>query len=49
VTGEQHAQQFRVICLVEELDRSSQGGGSSRRRAEQDAAERLLNSLLEDD
>lgn len=49
VTGEQHAQEFRVTCQVEELGRSSRGIGSSRRRAEQDAAERLLNELRQDD
>ena len=48
VTGEQHAQEFRVICRVEDLGRSSQGSGSSRRRAEQCAAERLLNALQQD-
>lgn len=49
VSGEQHAQHFRVTCQVDGLERSSQGDGTSRRRAEQDAAERMLNSLLEDD
>jgi len=49
VTGEQHAQQFRVTCRVDDLDRSSEGSGSSRRRAEQDSADRLLEALRQDD
>lgn len=48
VSGEQHAQEFRVICYVEDLKRTSRGTGSSRRRAEQDAAERMLSTLQQD-
>ena len=42
IEGEAHAQTFHVTCEVSDLDRRSQGSGSSRRRAEQEAAERLL-------
>jgi ribonuclease III len=40
--GEAHAQTFHVTCDVAALGRQSQGSGSSRRRAEQEAAERIL-------
>lgn len=42
VEGEAHAQTFSVSCEVAALGRRVQGGGSSRRRAEQEAAERML-------
>jgi ribonuclease III len=42
VQGEDHAQSFRVSCEVAELKLRTEGEGSSRRRAEQEAAERLL-------
>src|ERR1700761_9491469 len=42
IEGEAHAPTFHVTCEVPELKRHSQGSGSSRRRAEQEAAERLL-------
>src|ERR1700742_4157695 len=42
IEGEAHAQTFHVTCEVTDLDRRSVGSGSSRRRAEQEAAERLL-------
>jgi ribonuclease III len=45
VEGEPHAQTFRVSCAVESLGRRVHGGGSSRRRAEQQAAERMLSEL----
>jgi ribonuclease III len=45
VEGEPHAQTFRVSCAVESLGRCVHGGGSSRRRAEQQAAERMLSEL----
>jgi ribonuclease III len=47
VTGEAHAQSFRVECTLEALGKRTQGVGSSRRRAEQDAASRALR-LLQD-
>jgi len=42
VEGELHAQLFRVRCEVEPLAACAQGEGSSRRRAEQAAAARVL-------
>ncbi len=42
VTGEAHAQRFTVLCDVAQLQVRVTGEGSSRRRAEQDAAERAL-------
>jgi ribonuclease-3 len=45
VSGEQHAQMFVVKCVVDALGLEAAGKGSSRRRAEQDAAGRLLESL----
>jgi len=46
VEGEAHAQTFRVSCEVAELRLRVHGGGSSRRRAEQEAAERMLRELV---
>jgi ribonuclease-3 len=42
VTGEPHEQHFRVRCDVEELQIAAVAEGSSRRRAEQEAAQRIL-------
>lgn len=44
VEGEQHAQVFWVLCEVQgpKITTSAQGSGSSRRRAEQEAAEKIL-------
>ncbi len=47
-TGKDHAQTFVVRCLVEALDRSATAAGPSRRKAEQLAAERLLEALDHD-
>jgi ribonuclease-3 len=47
VEGEDHAQRFTVSCEVASLSLSAHGSGSSRRRAEQQAAERLLARLAE--
>jgi ribonuclease-3 len=47
VEGEDHAQRFTVSCEVATLRLSAHGSGSSRRRAEQEAAERLLARLAE--
>jgi len=47
VTGSQHAQTFRVRCFLPDDGRSAEGEGTSRRRAEQQAAESAL-ALLED-
>ncbi len=45
VEGEAHAQQFLVRCDVPALGLERPGEGSSRRRAEQQAAERILDAL----
>jgi ribonuclease-3 len=49
VSGEAHDQFFRVSCSVAGLGvEPAQGSGSSRRLAEQAAAEQLLARLLAD-
>ncbi len=45
VEGEPHEQVFHVLCEAPQPGAASQGSGSSRRRAEQQAAERLLAQL----
>lgn len=46
VSGQAHAQSFRVQCAVSEADvKPTQGQGSSRRQAEQTAAELMLQQL----
>ncbi len=45
ISGEPHEQTFRVLCRVDELQCAVEGSGSSRRKAEQDAAARLLSTL----
>jgi len=45
VEGEAHAQTFRVRCAVEALRVRAEGEASSRRRAEQAAAQQLLAQL----
>jgi ribonuclease-3 len=45
IRGEPHNQVFQVICVVDELNHKIQGSGSSRRKAEQDAASQLLSLL----
>jgi ribonuclease III len=45
VEGEDHRQQFTVSCAVESLDARSAGSGSSRRAAEQAAAESMLAQI----
>jgi ribonuclease-3 len=47
ISGEPHAQHFRVRCEVVALAAEAAGEGSSRRRAEQAAAEKLLAGLAE--
>ncbi|OOZ37376.1 ribonuclease III [Solemya velesiana gill symbiont] len=46
VVGEQHNQTFTVKCQVSSLKMESEGTGSSRRKAEQDAASHLLEHLV---
>jgi ribonuclease-3 len=45
VSGSDHAQKFRVRCLLADGDEATEGEGTSRRRAEQQAAERMLDLL----
>ena len=45
VEGEAHEQTFHVTCEVPVLQLAAEGRGSSRRRAEQEAAERILAGL----
>ena len=47
--GEPHDKTFTVVCSVPADGRSSRGSGSSRRKAEQDAAEKLLARLIGDE
>jgi ribonuclease-3 len=49
VSGDQHAQSFVVKCVVEALGMEMTGEGSSRRKAEQEAAGRMLESLQNND
>lgn len=44
--GSEHAQQFEVQCVVAGLNQPTIGLGASRRKAEQAAAERALEQLL---
>jgi ribonuclease III len=45
VEGEPHAQTFHVSCEVADLGVNAHGSGLSRRRAEQEAAERILQDI----
>jgi ribonuclease-3 len=45
VEGEAHAQTFHVSCEVADLGLHASGSGSSRRRAEQEAAEGILRDI----
>jgi ribonuclease-3 len=45
VSGEPHAQAFRVSCSVPQMELSAQGEAGSRRHAEQQAAAKVLESL----
>ncbi len=47
VAGESHAQTFRVQCALDGMNKSAEGEGLSRRRAEQAAAQQLLTQLGE--
>jgi len=46
VSGEPHDQRFRVRCDVGELAITAEADGNSRRRAEQEAAQRVLDDPL---
>ena len=45
IGGSQHAQTFKVFCRVADLGKEALGKGSSRRKAEQQAAENMLRQL----
>jgi len=45
ITGESHEQTFTVILKIESLNQSANGVGTSRRKAEQDAANKMLGIL----
>jgi len=45
ISGEPHAQHFRVRCEVPALQLQAQGEGSSRRAAEQESAQHALEAL----
>lgn len=45
VEGQQHNQQFYVVCRVDAFDAVTRGHGISRRVAEQQSAERMLQKL----
>ena len=47
ISGRQHAQHFVVRCRLEDATHAVEGEGSSRRRAEQAAAERMLGLLTQ--
>ena len=47
IDGEAHRQHFRVSCVVSALNLKVTGEGASRRRAEQEAAQRMLEQLIE--
>jgi ribonuclease-3 len=48
-SGKAHNQTFEVACHVPVLNKSTQGAGNSRRKAEQVAARRMLQELEQDD
>ncbi len=48
IEGDQHCQQFTVSCRVDTLDMAREGRGSSRRKAEQRAAEAFLAAIDND-
>lgn len=45
VSGEQHKQTFEVSCRIGALEATTNGAGTSRRGAEQDAAQQMLAEL----
>lgn len=49
IAGEAHAQTFRVECMVEKLAILTQGEGTSRRRAEQEAAQQAYAKITRSD
>lgn len=49
ITGEAHQQTFNVKCTVENITHIAEGQGSSRRRAEQEAARHFLEWIQQHD
>lgn len=47
IEGQEHAQVFYVKCVVQSLSQTAEGNGSSRRRAEQNAASNLLRQITD--
>ena len=47
VTGKAHAQRFAVTCTVDELSHLTDGNSTTRRKAEQQAARRMLAFIQE--
>lgn len=47
VTGKAHRQRFEVSCSIDGIEAETRGIGSSRRHAEQQAAERMLEQLTD--
>lgn len=45
ISGSPHEQSFRVTCLLDDTGQATEGTGTSRRRAEQDAAARMIDLL----
>ena len=45
ITGKSHDQVFTVSCKLTDLDMQSNGKGSSRKKAEQQAAQKILDKL----
>ncbi|HEX2549946.1 MAG TPA: ribonuclease III family protein, partial [Gammaproteobacteria bacterium] len=45
ITGESHQQTFVIRCIVSSLDLEATGNGTSRRRAEQEAAMLILEKI----
>jgi ribonuclease-3 len=48
VSGKSHDQRFEIRCRIADGEQDSTGSGTSRRKAEQDAARNMLLSLGED-
>ena len=48
IDGTQHAQSFRVTCSLPDQGLRTQGAGTSRRRAEQAAADLMLELIADD-
>lgn len=46
IEGEAHAQNFKIACVIEKLNINVAGEGSSRRNAEQQAAQFALEKIL---